>query len=85
MVFMKWPEDRLTRFEVARIISARALQISVGAPILIKTNERDPSKIAEQEFKQMKIPMTIKRKLPNGQKIIVDIKKATKKWLEENN
>ncbi len=82
---MKWPEDRLTRFEVARIISARALQISVGAPILIKTNERDPSKIAEQEFKQMKIPMTIKRKLPNGQKIIVDIKKATKKWLEENN
>lgn len=85
MVFMKWPEDRLTRFEVARIISARALQISVGAPILIKTNERDPSKIAEQEFKQMKIPMTIKRKLPNGQKIIVDIKKATKRWLEENN
>ncbi|MCD6226529.1 MAG: DNA-directed RNA polymerase subunit K [Candidatus Aenigmarchaeota archaeon] len=82
---MKWPEDRLTRFEVARIISARALQISVGAPILIKTNERDPSKIAEQEFKQMKIPMTIKRKLPNGQKIIVDIKKATKRWLEENN
>lgn len=82
---MKWLEDRLTRFEVARIISARALQISVGAPILIKTNERDPSKIAEQEFKQMKIPMTIKRKLPNGQKIIVDIKKATKKWLEENN
>ena len=81
---MIWPEDKLTRFEVARIVSARALQISVGAPILVKTNEMDPSKIAEQEFRDMKIPMTIKRKLPNGQKIIVDIKKATKKWLEEN-
>lgn len=81
---MIWPEDKLTRFEVARIISARALQISVGAPILVKTNEMDPSKIAEQEFRDMKIPMTIKRTLPNGQKIIVDIKKATKKWLEEN-
>ncbi len=81
---MIWPEDKLTRFEVARIISARSLQISVGAPILVKTDEMDPSKIAEQEFREMKIPMTIKRKLPNGQKIIVDIKKATKRWLEEN-
>lgn len=81
---MIWPEDKLTRFEVARIISARALQISVGAPILVKTNEIDPLKIAEQEFREIKIPMTIKRTLPNGQKIIVDIKKATKRWLEEN-
>jgi len=44
---MEWPEDRLTRFEVARIISTRALQISLGAPVLVKsekTNAIDLSK-----------------------------------------
>ena len=33
---MKWPKDKLTRFEVARIIGARSLQITLGAPILVK-------------------------------------------------
>ena len=31
-----WPADRLTRFEVARVIGARALQIALGAPVLVK-------------------------------------------------
>ena len=80
----EWPKDRLTRFEVARIIGARALQIFLGAPLLIKTDESDPMVIAEQEFKQIKIPMTIKRPLPDGSKEVVDIKKAIKNWLEEH-
>jgi DNA-directed RNA polymerase subunit K/omega len=79
----EWPKDRLTRFEVARIIGARALQIFLGAPLLINTDESDPMVIAEQEFKQMKIPMTIKRPLPDGSKEVIDIKKAIKNWLEE--
>lgn len=81
---MDWPEDRLTRFEAARIISARALQIALGAPVLIKTDKIDPADIAEEEFRQIKIPMTIKRKMPDNQVIVVDIKKAIKNWLKEN-
>jgi len=81
---MIWPDDKLTRFEVSRIISARALQIALGAPILIKTDKTDPSDIAEQEFREIKIPMTIKRTMPDGQVIVVDIKAATKNWLKEN-
>jgi DNA-directed RNA polymerase subunit K/omega len=80
----EWPKDRLTRFEVARIIGARALQIFLGAPLLIKTDESDPMVIAEQEFRQIKIPMTIKRPLPDGSKEVIDIKKAIKNWIEEH-
>jgi len=82
-----WPKDKLTRFEVARIISARALQVSLGAPILVKYEGEkfDPISIAEEEFKECKIPMTIKRKLPSGEIVVVDIKPAIKNWLEEHN
>ncbi len=81
-----WPKDRLTRFEVARIIGARALQISLGAPLLIKTEKEDiePIDIAEKEFKDVKIPMTIKRPMPDDSKVAVDIKQAIKNWLEEH-
>jgi DNA-directed RNA polymerase subunit K len=81
-----WPKDRLTRFEVARIVGARALQVALGAPILVevKDNKFDPIEIAEKEFKENKIPMTIKRTLPNNQIIIVDIKSAINNWLEEH-
>jgi DNA-directed RNA polymerase subunit K len=81
-----WPKDRLTRFEVARIVGARALQIALGAPILVevKDNNFDSIKIAEEEFKANKIPMTIKRTLPNNQKIVVDIKTGINNWLEEH-
>ncbi len=68
-----WSKDKLTRFEVARIIGARVLQISLGAPVLIKVKkgESDPIKIAEEEFKADKIPMTIKRPLPNGEFLFI--------------
>jgi DNA-directed RNA polymerase subunit K len=85
-VYVIWPKDRLTRFEVARIIGARALQISLGAPVLvkIKMEEFDPIKIAEEEFKAIRIPMTIKRTLPSGEVVVVDIKKAIKNWLDDH-
>jgi DNA-directed RNA polymerase subunit K len=54
---------KYTRFEKARIIGARALQIAMGAPILIKIPEDllDPVLIAMREFEEGVIPITIVR------------------------
>ena len=53
----------LTRFEKARIIGARALQITMGSPILIKVPKAmyDPIKIATLEFEKGVIPITVLR------------------------
>ena len=50
-----------TRFERARMIGSRALQISRGAPVILKTKVRDPIKIAELEFEKGIIPIDVKR------------------------
>jgi len=57
---------KLTRFESARIIGARTLQIAMGAPILIKVAEniRDPLIIAVKELDADAIPMTVRRNMP---------------------
>jgi len=54
---------KYTRFEKARIIGARALQIDWGAPILIEVPEGviDSLLIAESEFEKRVIPITVKR------------------------
>ncbi|MBK5113690.1 MAG: DNA-directed RNA polymerase subunit K [Candidatus Heimdallarchaeota archaeon] len=61
--------SKLTRFERARIIGARGLQISLGAPILIRIKKdiTDPIIIAEEELKKNVLPLTVARLLPNGQ------------------
>lgn len=53
----------LTKFEKARIIGARALQISMGAPVIIdvSSNVIDPVDIAILEFENGLIPITIKK------------------------
>lgn len=56
--------EDLTRFEKTRILSARALQISMGAPILVKTDLHDPKHIALLEFEKGVLPITVKRELP---------------------
>ena len=57
----------LTKYEKARVIGARALQISKNAPILVNTeNETDPILIAEKELREHKIPFIIRRFLPDG-------------------
>ncbi|HEV2448942.1 MAG TPA: DNA-directed RNA polymerase subunit K [Thermoplasmata archaeon] len=52
-----------TRFERARILGARALQISLGAPMLIDppTGLYDPVEVAEKEFTANVIPITVRR------------------------
>ena len=58
----------LTRFEKARIMGARALQLSLGAPVFIEIpkNAATSLEIAMEELKQKVIPIVIKRTLPNG-------------------
>jgi len=58
----------LTRFEKARIMGARALQLSLGAPMYIEIpkNATTSLEIAMEELKQRVIPIIIKRTLPNG-------------------
>lgn len=64
-----------TKYEHARIIGARALQISMGAPFMIKLGDEDlrkigynPIEIAKLEFKQGLIPIDIKRPMPGASK-----------------
>ena len=54
---------KYTRFEKARIVGARALQISMGAPVLIKIPKDviSPIDIAMLEFNEDAIPITVKR------------------------
>lgn len=64
-------EIKFTKYEKARLIGARALQLSMGAPILIKLSEEelenlmyDPIKIAKLEFEKNILPIAIKRVMP---------------------
>jgi len=59
---------KLTRFEKARIVGARALQISMGAPILTEISEgfSSPIDIALKELDASILPITIRRTLPDG-------------------
>ncbi|MDX1534186.1 MAG: DNA-directed RNA polymerase subunit K [Thermoplasmata archaeon] len=54
-----------TRFERARIIGARALQIAMGAPVILAIPEHlvDPVDIAELEFDKGLIPITVRREV----------------------
>ena len=58
----------LTRFEKARIVGARALQLSMGAPpfIEIPSSARTSLDIAMVELEKRAIPIVIRRRLPNG-------------------
>ena len=53
--------EKHSRFEKARIIGSRALQISMGAPVDIKVPEEiiDPVLIAQMEYGQQVIPITV--------------------------
>lgn len=62
-----------TKYEIARIIGSRALQIAMGAPYLIKLTEEDlkrlaynPVEIAKLELKEEILPITVKRPLPGA-------------------
>ncbi len=53
---------KYTKYEIARIVGARALMISMGAPILVKSKKiMDPVEIAMKELEANKIPITVER------------------------
>jgi DNA-directed RNA polymerase I, II, and III subunit RPABC2 len=57
----------LTKYEEARIIGKRAMQISKGAyPLVDIGNLENPVDIALKELHEKKIPYIIRRPLPNG-------------------
>ncbi|MFB6114095.1 MAG: DNA-directed RNA polymerase subunit K [Halodesulfurarchaeum sp.] len=49
------------RYEKARIIGARALQVSYGAPVLIDTEQTEPILIAAEEYDEDVLPFTVRR------------------------
>ena len=73
--------EEYTKYEHARIIGARALQISMGAPFMIKLNEEDlkkigynPIEIAKLEFEKGLIPISVKRHMPTAMKGVASAK-----------
>lgn len=64
-------DEKLTKYEKARIIGARALQLSMGAPFMLKFSKKDVAEmryntieIAKREFAAGVIPIGIRRVLP---------------------
>lgn len=64
-------EIEFTKYEKARMLGSRALQIAMGAPFLIKLGKEDlekirfnPLEIAKMEFEEGVLPITVKRPLP---------------------
>lgn len=75
MVELKLSKDKLTKYEKARIIGARALQISMGAPFLIKMSPKrleelkyDSLSIARLEFEEGVIPIEVLRNVVKEEK-----------------
>jgi DNA-directed RNA polymerase subunit K len=68
-------EQEFTKYEIARIIGARALQVAMDAPLLLKMSEEDLKemkydalKIAEKEFNEQVLPIDINRPNPRKSK-----------------
>ena len=74
---MKQEEEKMThtKYEKARMIGSRALQLSQGAPFLVKLGKKElekvkynPIEIATMEFDNGLLPITVKRPLPKKKK-----------------
>jgi len=71
MVEIELVEGEYTKYEIARMIGSRALQIAMGAPFLVKVTPKkleelkyNPVEIAKLEFNEGILPITVKRILP---------------------
>src|SRR3989344_9702904 len=81
-------QDRFTKYEVARILGARSLQLAMDAPVLLKMSKEeeddlnyDTLKIAERELESDILPITVKRPLPK--KSEKDVKKLSEEEIKE--
>lgn len=83
-------KENFTKYEVARILGARALQVAMDAPLLLKISKErleevryDPLKIAEMEFNAGVLPITVKRPMPKKIEIELKREKEIEKKKEE--
>ncbi len=84
-------KQEFSKYEKARILGARALQISMDAPVLIKLSEEEleelnynPLRIAEKELEEDVLPITVNRPLPGRrEKSIEKVKIEEKKEEKE--
>lgn len=81
-------ENQFTRYEVARILGARALQIAMDAPLLLKISEKEleeinynPIEIAKRELSAGVLPITVNRPLPKKKE--AKIKKLSQEEIDE--
>ena len=81
-------EETFTRYEIARILGARSLQLAMDAPVLLKMTKEeeellnfDTLRIAEKEFASGVLPITVKRPLPKRSD--KQIKKLTEEEIKE--
>ena len=54
-------EEHYNRYEKARILGARALQVSYGAPVLVETDASEPILITAEEYDAGVLPFTVNR------------------------
>lgn len=80
--------EKYTRYEIARILGARSLQLAMDAPVLLKLSKEeldelnfDVLKIAEKELDAEVLPITVKRPLPK--KSEKEVKKLTDEEVKE--
>jgi len=68
--------QKLTRFEKARIVGARSLQLAMGAPAFVPIDEnvRESIALAMMELASDALPISIRRSLPNGNSQDIPIK-----------
>ncbi len=71
---------KLTRFEKARIVGARSLQLAMGAPsfVPLESERWRPIEVAARELDEDALPISIRRSLPNGTSQDIPIKALTK-------
>ena len=75
----KLRSKKLTRYEYARAVAARALQLALGAPPLIDIEElglRDPVEIAREEVKRGVVPIIIRRRYASGEEELIPLSEA---------
>ncbi len=72
-----------TKYEIARMLGARALQIAMGAPFMIKLSEEDlekigynPIRIAQMELAADVLPLSVKRPVPKNKEHKAEAKAA---------
>lgn len=64
---VKIGSPRLTKYEFARIVGARALMLSFGAPPFAQGNFKNTFEMAEYEIRQKLLPIIIRRSLPTSE------------------